>query len=123
MPNSNRISRNRYLAYRQQDGLCIYCSLRLYLGTLDEVATQLGISKRAAFLVQCTAEHLLARQDGGTDAAGNIAAAHWYCNHQRHRRSAAPSPEAFGQFVQRRVASGKWWPDVLKFALSRLGWK
>ena len=121
MPNSTRISRNRHLAFRRQDGRCIYCSLRMFLGSLDVIAMQLGISRRAASLVQCTAEHLLARQDAGTDSAGNIAAAHGYCNRLRHRRRTVSSPDAFERYVQRRVSSGKWWPDPIKFALNRLG--
>ncbi|MCC8470482.1 HNH endonuclease signature motif containing protein [Xanthomonas phaseoli] len=61
---------------------------------------------------QCTAEHLLAQQEGGKDTRGNIAAACWTCNQRRHRRKKLLTPEAFKALVRRKVAAGKWWPST-----------
>lgn len=117
MPKFSRIARHRSLAFIEQGGLCCYCRLRMFLGNLDEIANQLGTSKRAAFLVRSTAEHLVSREDGGTGSRHNIAAAHWYCNRQRHRLANVPSPNSFAQYVQRRLELGKWWTKAIFRAL------
>jgi 5-methylcytosine-specific restriction endonuclease McrA len=67
-----------------------------------------GISKRLARLCQCTAEHLIARQDGGRNVKQNIVAACAYCNQGRHKKKMAPSPEAMRQDVQWRLSRGLW---------------
>jgi hypothetical protein len=59
---------------------------------------------------RCTAEHLVARQDGGTDASHNIAAACLTCNASRHNRRRPPSWFEFIEYVQRRVRRGRWLP-------------
>ncbi|MEB1547610.1 HNH endonuclease signature motif containing protein [Xanthomonas campestris pv. campestris] len=74
--------------------------------------TELELPARFARRYQCTAEHLMAQQDGGKDTRGNIAAACWTCNQRRHRRKKLLTPEAFRALVRRRVAAGKWWPLV-----------
>lgn len=94
----------RTLAYHAQDGRCWYCGARMWLSVPEE----LGLRPRSAKPLQCTAEHLIARQDGGRDVAGNIAAACWLCNHRRHQRKSPPSPGAYKALVQRRLAKGKW---------------
>ncbi|MEA9475875.1 HNH endonuclease [Xanthomonas campestris pv. campestris] len=77
---------------------------------------ELGLRPRSARPYQCTAEHLVAQQDGGKGVAGNVVAAHARCNQGRHKRlGQAPSPDAFRTLVMRRVARGKWWPQNLPF--------
>lgn len=66
------------------------------------------LSHRQAKLLQCTAEHLLARQDGGIDSANNIVAACWYCNQQRHRPKVPPAPDMNRQRVQQKMKRGGW---------------
>lgn len=51
----------------------------------ESFARHHGISSATAKRFQCTAEHLVARQDGGKDTAANIVAACAYCNHGRHK--------------------------------------
>ena len=70
----------------------------------------LGLRARSAAPLRCTAEHLVAQQDGGKNVAGNIAAACWLCNTRRHKRKSPPPPDAYRAFVQRRLAKGKWHP-------------
>ncbi|WP_342663004.1 HNH endonuclease signature motif containing protein [Arenimonas oryziterrae] len=80
----------------------------MWLQDLPAFAKQLAIPLNKARLRQCTAEHLLARCDGGGDLSENIVAACAFCNKQRHRRRQAPDPSAFKELVQRRIAAGRW---------------
>jgi len=72
----SRIQKYRQSAARAQQGLCFYC--HQLMGN------------------DVTAEHLHARQDGGTDRRSNIVAAHRACNQRRHasEKRAALSPGA-----------------------------
>lgn len=99
-----KIQRLRTLAFHAQAGRCCYCGLRMWL----HCPSELGLRARSALPLQCTAEHLVAKQDGGKDVAENIAAACWLCNSRRHKRKAPPNPTAYGAFVRKRVARGKW---------------
>ncbi|MCO7473024.1 HNH endonuclease [Stenotrophomonas maltophilia] len=70
---------------------------------------ELGLRQRSAAPFRCTAEHLVAKQDGGKAVPENIVAACHLCNLRRHQRPAsAPSPEVYRAHVRRRVALGKW---------------
>jgi hypothetical protein len=60
----SRLQKHRQSAFIAQQGRCIYCGCNM--GNHP------------------TAEHLQARQDGGTDRRDNIAAACWRCNYRRH---------------------------------------
>ncbi|MDQ3038563.1 MAG: HNH endonuclease, partial [Pseudomonadota bacterium] len=53
--------------------------------------------------LQCTAEHVVARCDGGTDSASNIVAACLRCNRGRHARSKPLEPSDFSLLVRKRV--------------------
>jgi hypothetical protein len=63
--------------------------------------------------LQVTAEHLLARQDGGTNTKSNIVAAHTFCNQHRHRSKLPKSPTEFATHVKSRLAKKQWFvlPD------------
>ncbi|MEA9709297.1 HNH endonuclease [Xanthomonas campestris] len=81
----------------------------MWLSSPDE----LGLRPRSARPYQCTAEHLLAQQDGGKDVADNIVAACCLCNLRRHKRQGpAPSPNVFKKLVRKRLAMGRWWPTL-----------
>ncbi len=75
----------------------------------DELRS-VGLRARTAAPLRCTAEHLIAQQDGGKDVAGNIAAACLLCNQRRHKRKSPPPPNEYRSFVQKRLAKGKWHP-------------
>ncbi|WP_296280672.1 HNH endonuclease signature motif containing protein [Pseudoxanthomonas sp.] len=71
--------------------------------------TELGLPSKLGRWYQCTAEHLIARQDGGKNTPVNVVAACRLCNLRRHQRpTPAPSPETYKALVQRRMAAGRW---------------
>ena len=99
----------RTSAFHAQAGCCFYCGLPMWLSS----PVELGLKPSKARAFQCTAEHLVAQQDGGQDVPGNVVGAHARCNQGRHkRRGPAPSPEAFRALVQRRLAVGRWWSTL-----------
>jgi hypothetical protein len=79
----------------------------MWLTTPDELpgARQPGAG---ATLLKCTAEHLLARVDGGLDTRENIVAACGRCNWTRHKRRRPPAPQAYRVEVTRRTMRGTW---------------
>jgi 5-methylcytosine-specific restriction endonuclease McrA len=112
-----RIQKARARAAASQGGYCHYCGKPMIQdqNILDAFAKQNGLKKKQARELLATAEHLLARSEGGTDAGKNIVAAHALCNRRRHQRKNAPPPEQFRQFVQKRCEKGRWHlPAVLK---------
>ncbi|MGY5941141.1 HNH endonuclease [Stenotrophomonas forensis] len=97
----------RARSFRVQNGGCYYCGVRMWSASPDE----LGLRSRSARPFQCTAEHLVARQDGGKDTAENVVAACHRCNQRRHKRQApAPSPHSYLCHVRKRMAKGTWHP-------------
>jgi len=103
------LSRIRSKALQFQDGRCFYCSVLMWTDDCAAFTRRHGLPPRLAKWLQCTAEHLQARQDGGRDSTGNIAAACRLCNHRRHaQRKLAPPPEKYRALVQRRVSRNRW---------------
>ena len=72
------IPKNRLLAFGKQEGRCFYCGAPMWLEKKREFAAKHRITKKLAKRLRCTAEHLIARQDGGTDERENIVAAYLY---------------------------------------------
>ncbi len=100
-------------SFHAQQGRCYYCSGPMWLCSPDE----LGLRPRSAAPFQCTAEHLLARQDGGKDVTDNVVAACHLCNLRRHQRpTPAPSPQVYRVRVQQRMAKGTWRPALARVA-------
>jgi len=85
-----QLQRLRERARREQRGICIYC--------------------RRPMGKDVTAEHLVARMDGGGSNRGNIAAACRHCNAGRHALfpEGAPDPETYQAFVLLMSAAGQW---------------
>lgn len=101
--------RSRLNAFRRQAGLCHYCGVLMWAADGDSFARKHGLSAKAARWLQCTAEHLLARHDGGSDNPANIVAACRVCNMRRHsRRKVAPTPEKYQTLVRNRVSRKRW---------------
>ncbi|MDX2299302.1 MAG: HNH endonuclease [Xanthomonadaceae bacterium] len=73
----------------------------------------MGLRKRTLRPLQCTAEHLCARSDGGRDTQANVAAACWLCNQRRHKRKVPLAPTAYRAFVQKRLSNGRWHPAAI----------
>ncbi len=110
------VAKYRRAAFHRQNGKCCYCGFPMWQDSPELFAKQRGISVKQARHFQCTAEHLLARQDGGKDSRVNIAAACIRCNQRRHKRKVAVSAEKFRCHVQKRVRKGGW--HVVRPAMS-----
>lgn len=102
----------RRRAFEQQRGFCHYCGLPVWETDAAAFAARFGLSARLTQLLRSTAEHLVARCDGGRDERSNIVAACHWCNERRHlkRTRAAPSAETYLRHVARRMAAGRWHP-------------
>ena len=98
----------RKSAYSAQHGLCCYCGTVMWTRNIQAFARAHNISLAQARLLQCTAEHLHPRNDGGDNSPENVAAACWYCNTKRHKRKSPLSPEQYRQHVMNRVKAGAW---------------
>ena len=105
----NRLVKNRERAFKAQNGRCYYCQCAMWRpDERDIFCKHFALTKRQARGLQCTAEHVIARCDGGTDAAINIVAACARCNFLRHaRKRALPSP-CFKDHVTKRIQLGGW---------------
>lgn len=114
---SNSFTKHRAHAFTNQDGRCYYCTARMWLQKSAEFATKHGVSEREAARFQCTAEHLVARQDGGTNQPQNIVAACRFCNVTRHRRLSPLPSDRYRSLVSRRLNCLKWHPAKFRFLL------
>lgn len=106
MPKS--LVRSRTHAFSDQSGRCFYCGTPMWADNPLEFAAEHGITLRQAKLLQCTGEHLTARQDGGSSARSNIVAACRFCNAGRHRRKDPSPPDRFKEMVRRRMEKRRW---------------
>jgi 5-methylcytosine-specific restriction endonuclease McrA len=100
--------KSRQKAFQQQLGCCIYCYKPMWTEKPEGFAIKFKLTKRQVRFYQCTAEHLLPRQNGGKDSLNNIAAACKYCNQQRHKSKSPLPPEKYQQHVQKKVGQCKW---------------
>lgn len=103
-----KIDRLRLLAFERQQGRCHYCQQIMWLGEPGAFVRKHGCGARAAQQRRCTAEHLVARQDGGKDTAENVVAACRFCNATRHRRRRPLPAPAYRKLVRRRMRQGHW---------------
>jgi hypothetical protein len=101
-------TRLRNAAYNAQQGRCCYCSKPMWLENIAAFAKTHKYSLAQARWLQCTAEHLHARANGGADSAGNVAAACLFCNMKRHRRKDPLPPEQYRHYVAKRITKGAW---------------
>lgn len=115
---SNNLSKVRSLAYQKQKGRCFYCGAPMWKKDIGAFAKKHSISEPSASRFQCTAEHLLARRDGGSDDKDNIVAACLFCNNKRHwRRKNPPPPTKYKSLIQSRIKKGKWHPKEMHHVL------
>lgn len=104
----NRIAKLRVRAYVAQNGRCIYCQAEMWIDTPDTFVRRFGLTQRLAESLRCTAEHLVARSDGGADTVANVAAACWVCNFRRHAKHGGIPPDSYLAVVRKQVARGCW---------------
>ena len=103
------LKKPRTSAFHSQHGYCYYCKQPMWISNPRHFASRFGITLPQARLLQCTGEHLLSHQDGGSSARHNIVAACWFCNHRRHyRRKNTPNPKQYKEIVKRRINKGGW---------------
>ena len=107
MPKT-QLARSRLTAFTAQHGLCCYCRKPMWLDGPDEFRSKWNLTPGDTRDRRCTAEHLVARKDGGSDGAKNIAAACIKCNQGRHGRKTPMEPERFGEYVRSRMRNGRW---------------
>ncbi len=107
---SKTLQKNRALAYESQRGLCYYCRQPMWTNQPEKFCNQYRISLKSAQLLKCTAEHVIARQDGGSNQRNNIVAACLHCNRTRHKAKNAMSVEKYKAKVIRRMDQNKWHP-------------
>jgi 5-methylcytosine-specific restriction endonuclease McrA len=100
--------RRRNSAFSHQSGRCYYCERPMWRDNPLEFAAKYRITPRQARTLWCTAEHLVARQDGGSNSGNNIVAACLFCNSQRHKRKIAPPPGLYKQQIRKRIDQGGW---------------
>ena len=116
---SNTIARPRLEAFYKQAGLCYYCKSRMWLKDIERFANRHAISTTVATRFQCTAEHLAARCNGGSNRKRNIVAACFFCNHNRHRMKNPLSPDKYKAHIKKRIKKGKWHPKELHHIISK----
>lgn len=68
---TNPITKARNHTFKKLSGRCYYCGSHMWLGKPKEFAEKYVISVSEAKKFQCTAEHLVARCEGGR-IAGKI---------------------------------------------------
>lgn len=110
--SASRIRSARDRAVTSQHGLCHYCGLPM-------LAPQSSLSKQLREFVP-SAEHLIARCDGGGNGAANIVAAHVVCNRRRHQRAHPRTAIEFKALVSARIAAGRWHPSSVLKGLGQL---
>lgn len=103
-----KLVRSRKSAFNVQSGRCFYCSFPMWENAPESFAQSNKISLSQARRLKCTAEHLEARKDGGTDVRENIVAACLWCNQHRHRIKQTPNPSAYQRHVKSRLSKGGW---------------
>lgn len=105
---SNSIQKHRNRAFIIQSGLCFYCHQPMWVKDKNSFISKYCIRPKRANLLQCTAEHLKARQDGGSNSRSNIVAACKFCNSRRHKAKKALTPDLYKTHVQNRLAKNNW---------------
>lgn len=121
MPNDLKALRTK--AARGQNWSCYYCDMPMWDHDISGFANRIGLSRRVAMGLKCTAEHLQARSDGGDDCLRNIVAACLTCNRRRHLAKQPKSPEMYRRHVQSRVKQGRWHPCAIIASNFGLWWK
>ena len=110
----SKLAKLRLTAFERQQGHCYYCGLPMWLEHPQEVSTVVRVKPRTISGLRCTAEHLVARQDGGLKTESNIVAACQTCNSRRHRAGMPLSPSEYRRKVQTRLKKGKWHPEPVR---------
>lgn len=110
---------HRISAFQHQSGRCFYCGLPMWQSQPEVFAQAHGLTLAQVKGLQCTAEHLHARCDGGKDEADNIVAACSICNKRRHAgKKVALAPMDYAKRVKARIQEMKWHSQPLMRVLA-----
>lgn len=109
--SKSTLIKSRRAAFTAQGGHCFYCNHSMWQGEPEKFSQAYGVPPASVWRLQCTAEQLLPREEGGRDTRDNIVAACACCNRLRHRICPARGPEAHRAHVQRRLSRGGWHPS------------
>ena len=112
MPNNRKLRRFRKVAACKQQHRCHYCDAPMWAARPEAFAERHGLRLEDCVHFQCTAEHVIARRDGGGERR-NIVAACRCCNIARHEAETPMSAEAYREHVQRAVGGSTWLTALL----------
>jgi hypothetical protein len=110
--SSKQLRQLRQQAFQKQSHYCFYCKYPIWDRDGEDFSRAHKLPYRLAKHLKCTAEHLVARQDGGQNTVDNVVAACAWCNKMRHhhRQHKAPDAAAYGTQVSRLISLGRWHP-------------
>lgn len=106
MPSLLRFLRQQ--AFVRQNGKCWYCAAPMW--ERESVPPFGTCTFKAVQRLRCTAEHLVARRDGGPTHPTNIVAACAHCNRTRHKQRKPLHAEHYFRKVQHRMTKRQWHP-------------
>jgi len=109
--------KHRFNSFQRQKGRCHYCNAPMWLRNPESFAYKHKLNDGDIKRFQCTAEHLIARQDGGGDTSENIVAACLICNQTRHVWPKPLSAQAYANYVKGQIRNAKWHPKRLRHML------
>ena len=112
MPNNHKLRRFRKVAARRQQHRCHYCGVPMWSKNPAAFAERYGLRLEDCGHFQCTAEHMVARRDGGSEHR-NVVAACRHCNIARHEMETPLPADLYREHVQRAVAETRWPTAVL----------
>ena len=110
---ASSIRNQRLRAAVHQGFRCYYCGLPVWIEDPGGFAARYRLTTRQAGHLRCTAEHLQARADGGSNRRDNVVAACFHCNSRRHRRRTPLSPPEYQAHVRQLMQQGRWLAAVL----------
>jgi hypothetical protein len=111
---SSSLVKSRCHAFHLQSGVCFYCEAPMWLTDPDGFAKSKALTRRLTERLQCTAEHLTARAEGGGASRENIVAVCLHCNKTRHRAKHPRDPAAYRKLVKQRLGAGRWHPSQIR---------
>lgn len=112
MPNNHKLRRFRKVAARKQNHRCHYCDAPMWTKNAWAFAERHGLRLEDCVHFQCTAEHVVARRDGGAEVR-NIVAACRHCNLMRHAAEAPLPADLYRAQVQQHIAELRWFTRAL----------
>lgn len=105
---SQKLALLRHKAFITQSSRCFYCNALMWETDSTDFISKYNTPPNLTQKLQCTAEHLHPRNEGGRDVANNIVAACFFCNTTRHKAKKPLAPSLYFKRVQTRIAHGHW---------------